>query len=102
MQLLRRATFLPLHDALPIFDVSGRSLGSGSHVVFSLLMKAKATTPANQPLRIVADPADLDPAHQILLSADPPANPVGRSEEHTSELQSHHDLECRLLVEKKK
>jgi len=27
---------------------------------------------------------------------------VVRSEEHTSELQSHHDLVCRLLLEKKK
>src|SRR5437773_9677819 len=27
---------------------------------------------------------------------------VYRSEEHTSELQSHHDLVCRLLLEKKK
>src|SRR5438132_10199897 len=27
---------------------------------------------------------------------------VGRSEEHTSELQSHSDLVCRLLLEKKK
>src|SRR5437773_7100399 len=27
---------------------------------------------------------------------------AGRSEEHTSELQSHHDLVCRLLLEKKK
>src|SRR5438132_7262666 len=26
----------------------------------------------------------------------------GRSEEHTSELQSHSDLVCRLLLEKKK
>src|SRR5574343_1675436 len=31
------------------------------------------------------------------LIATPP-----RSEEHTSELQSHHDLVCRLLLEKKK
>src|SRR5215211_9369778 len=28
--------------------------------------------------------------------------PVCRSEEHTSELQSHSDLVCRLLLEKKK
>src|SRR5260221_13722806 len=28
--------------------------------------------------------------------------PRGRSEEHTSELQSHSDLVCRLLLEKKK
>src|SRR5260221_3848284 len=27
---------------------------------------------------------------------------IGRSEEHTSELQSHSDLVCRLLLEKKK
>src|SRR5437667_7109939 len=27
--------------------------------------------------------------------------PTARSEEHTSELQSHHDLVCRLLLEKK-
>src|SRR5437773_8466511 len=30
------------------------------------------------------------------------AVPRRRSEEHTSELQSHHDLVCRLLLEKKK
>src|SRR5438132_3004017 len=28
--------------------------------------------------------------------------PLQRSEEHTSELQSHSDLVCRLLLEKKK
>src|SRR6266540_6001670 len=33
-------------------------------------------------------------------SCRPPDRP--RSEEHTSELQSHHDLVCRLLLEKKK
>src|SRR5437773_8915685 len=27
---------------------------------------------------------------------------ISRSEEHTSELQSHHDIVCRLLLEKKK
>src|SRR6266851_1147809 len=27
---------------------------------------------------------------------------ASRSEEHTSELQSHHELVCRLLLEKKK
>src|SRR6266849_5292393 len=32
----------------------------------------------------------------------PSALPAGRSEEHTSELQSRVDLVCRLLLEKKK
>src|SRR5438034_8225213 len=31
-----------------------------------------------------------------------PCVPDARSEEHTSELQSHSDLVCRLLLEKKK
>src|SRR6266540_3664533 len=31
-----------------------------------------------------------------------PRSRRARSEEHTSELQSHHDLVCRLLLEKKK
>src|SRR5437667_680607 len=30
------------------------------------------------------------------------SGPRPRSEEHTSELQSHHDIVCRLLLEKKK
>src|SRR5438067_7202112 len=30
------------------------------------------------------------------------SQPVGRSEEHTSELQSRFELVCRLLLEKKK
>src|SRR5476649_3038212 len=36
----------------------------------------------------------------VKLPCLPRANP--RSEEHTSELQSHSDLVCRLLLEKKK
>src|SRR5438034_8048618 len=36
--------------------------------------------------------------HSLRCQTDPSA----RSEEHTSELQSHSDLVCRLLLEKKK
>src|SRR6266540_7255510 len=36
------------------------------------------------------------------VSATVSSTDAGRSEEHTSELQSHHDLVCRLLLEKKK
>src|SRR5437773_9160819 len=35
-------------------------------------------------------------------SGRPCSSSSRRSEEHTSELQSHHDLVCRLLLEKKK
>src|SRR5437773_9023907 len=38
----------------------------------------------------------------LVLGAVPVEERAHRSEEHTSELQSHHDLVCRLLLEKKK
>src|SRR5437588_1185208 len=37
-----------------------------------------------------------------LVPSDRPPYTFERSEEHTSELQSHSDLVCRLLLEKKK
>src|SRR5260370_36768983 len=42
--------------------------------------------------------------HQFLIddALDGGADPFPRSEEHTSELQSHLNLVCRLLLEKKK
>src|SRR5260221_9811721 len=50
--------------------------------------------------------ADLVPRQRSLVTLGtlvfpaPPSSPQ-RSEEHTSELQSHSDLVCRLLLEKK-
>src|SRR5438034_6892792 len=40
----------------------------------------------------------LNPEDVLVVKSDPSL----RSEEHTSELQSHSDLVCRLLLEKKK
>src|SRR5260221_8700436 len=46
--------------------------------------------------------ADADPARaEARLALEPRPRHVHRSEEHTSELQSHSDLVCRLLLEKK-
>src|SRR5437773_4397018 len=39
---------------------------------------------------------------RLYVGFDHTGRVVQRSEEHTSELQSHHDLVCRLLLEKKK
>src|SRR5260221_3793556 len=41
-------------------------------------------------------------SHRRSRSVDASALRPARSEEHTSELQSHSDLVCRLLLEKKK
>src|SRR5437667_2987977 len=37
----------------------------------------------------------------VSVTVTPCSAAASRSEEHTSELQSHHDLVCRLLLEKK-
>src|SRR5436309_15731938 len=41
-------------------------------------------------------------ASKWLISRSAPSSAGGRSEEHTSELQSRENLVCRLLLEKKK
>src|SRR5947207_11533525 len=42
------------------------------------------------------------PSSKMTFTNDMPNIDCPRSEEHTSELQSHSDLVCRLLLEKKK
>src|SRR5438132_4926603 len=74
---------LSLHDALPI---------SGAH---ALLARYAEISPWNAALELIAEEA---PEHVIHSGR----NFGIRSEEHTSELQSHSDLVCRLLLEKKK
>src|SRR5947207_6875678 len=73
---------LSLHDALPIFD---GQLQRG-------LLEAGLDRAPGQVHRSVEHCAQ-----QVVLSLF-----AQRSEEHTSELQSHSDLVCRLLLEKKK
>src|SRR5438034_10574484 len=50
----------------------------------------------------ISAPAPTQPRYGLPSRINPPPTPVPRSEEHTSELQSHSDLVCRLLLEKKK
>src|SRR5438034_10548400 len=68
---------LSLHDALPISfqDRLNKALDNLREAEHDQSPDAKTPAPASQRLR---------------------------SEEHTSELQSHSDLVCRLLLEKKK
>src|SRR5438132_13584675 len=68
---------LSLHDALPIYGRRGGALSPPGRL---LLLPPEA-------LRI--------PRRRETRGGE-------RSEEHTSELQSHSDLVCRLLLEKKK
>src|SRR5690606_41507492 len=79
---------LSLHDALPICtdEVTGASETSESDA------DASPEDIGSSESRDAGSPAD----------GEEEAEPVARSEEHTSELQSRENLVCRLLLEKKK
>src|SRR2546422_6426032 len=53
-------------------------------------------------IRTIATPAGGILLGRLAAPIDPAAQHLGRSEEHTSELQSRLHLVCRLLLEKKK
>src|SRR5688500_19601047 len=78
---------LSLHDALPIFSSPVRD------------RSARICRPSDR----CGSPARPSAVLHVRTRAASPARPpAGRSEEHTSELQSPCNLVCRLLLEKKK
>src|SRR2546427_11368050 len=84
---------LSLHDALPIYlivELSGPEppiLDGSVQPYFEALEQAGPTETGGEP---------------VILSVQAPFTVTqGRSEEHTSELQSQSNLVCRLLLEKK-
>src|SRR5437762_12023385 len=83
----REVYTLSLHDALPILraqDLAYRRMQQNEWVAsLAALDRADSLTP--------------DPRYELFHG-----NNAGRSEEHTSELQSPMYLVCRLLLEKKK
>src|SRR6266540_2896034 len=54
------------------------------------------------PSPVTVPASTMDSTHEASSSSRLAGGVAARSEEHTSELQSHHDLVCRLLLEKKK
>src|SRR5260370_14367774 len=69
---------------------------------YTTLFRSNDVVPA--PSSVVPGlPLSLDALVSLATSRDPELRPAdARSEEHTSELQSHLNLVCRLLLEKKK
>src|SRR5436190_4347200 len=85
---------LSLHDALPISgETPSPEMVAGSEDTGAVSVRAAVVCLASVFVGLVALIA-LDNRLSLLR--------MTRSEEHTSELQSHSDLVCRLLLEKKK
>src|SRR5699024_12734931 len=93
---------LSLHDALPILGRKG--LVTAEQVEAAIrpdtclvsVMFANNEVGTIQP---IAEIGAVCKKHGVLFHTDA-VQAVGRSEEHTSELQSRFDLVCRLLLEK--
>src|SRR5690349_23990401 len=79
---------LSLHDALPISN--GALLVDGPDY------------DQNASYALAQDPTGKAPGDYFCGDIEIEDTNDGRSEEHTSELQSRRDLVCRLLLEKKK
>src|SRR3712207_7229433 len=82
---------LSLHDALPILPANW-TLACGTALPPAELAELEFAWRAVRAVR----------SNAILLARNRATVGVGRSEEHTSELQSRQYLVCRLLLEKKK
>src|SRR5260370_3261121 len=85
---------LSLHDALPIFDRLVREAAQ------RLSQTGATVTDVSVPLHRdgihIWNAIAVEGATMLMVALD-----RDRSEEHTSELQSHLNLVCRLLLEKK-
>src|SRR5437773_3338678 len=102
--MLRRPTTSPLFPYTTLFRSIWREY-------FQLFIRDGKFTQAAQVADRAVKAAPQDPSLTALADQARTVNPASgdlnadailralRSEEHTSELQSHHDLVCRLLLE---
>src|SRR5205814_5591063 len=88
---------LSLHDALPIFNAPVHAQSSPTAVIDDSIPPGANFDQAQFRLWT---PAGVERYRAVLVLV-PGSNGDGRSEEHTSELQSLRHLVCRLLLEKK-
>src|SRR5690606_42141554 len=99
---------LSLHDALPIFMLGGSFYDIPEFVADPLFWIPRDFTWDNYTVILREESFLRWFLNSVIITVVPVASQVffctliGRSEEHTSELQSRENLVCRLLLEKKK
>src|SRR5690242_21218409 len=89
---------LSLHDALPIF----RAKLSAALIVQKINNSSCAFDTFPSVLAELKYKGVPDEVLMAMVNSPHGGRGIARSEEHTSELQSHVNLVCRLLLEKKK
>src|SRR5437868_13703799 len=92
MIILRALSLFSMHCQCLLFLKSPRP-PNPTLFPYTTLFRSESSVPPHTPRRIRPPPAS-----PSICSA---RSGGGRSEEHTSELQSRFDLVCRLLLEKK-
>src|SRR5207249_7382911 len=95
------------HPGLPLPNGASHDAPSPSSPGCDLFQSAKSLTDSFSYLSVATLAPALSPARSRCdsspyLGKQSHLDRAGRSEEHTSELQSRLDLVCRLLLEKKK
>src|SRR5215211_2080529 len=104
----RGARLIGTNDDVTYPTPDGPIPGGGAILAAVVAGSGMAAVVAGKPYEPMADlvraelGADLDGAVMVGDRPDTDGRFARRSEEHTSELQSHSDLVCRLLLEKKK
>jgi len=78
----------------------GDSLFGQYNLSFAAIILLFAMVLATDPVSVVSIFSKFELPHRLKILCE--GESLFRSEEHTSELQSHHDIVCRLLLEKKK
>src|SRR5690242_21172809 len=92
-----RSTLFPYTDALPIFGDRERDVQDARQRLGQQRLPAPGRAEEEDVRLLQLDVVLVRPhLHALVVVED------RRSEEHTSELQSHVNLVCRLLLEKKK
>src|SRR5438034_5370421 len=84
-----------LHEGPLLRETLRRLADTGVSVLDTEFLRFEPEQPVGIPEGFLEVSARLGARNVLVMSAE-------RSEEHTSELQSHSDLVCRLLLEKKK
>src|SRR5690606_41689020 len=93
---------LSLHDALPISRKRCPTCGGDGRTLREACRRCSATgvVPRAEVVTVTVPPG-IESGSRIAVPGRGHAGALGRSEEHTSALQSREKLVCRLLPEKK-